>query len=195
MIGDEPTYRSPVSVGPLRQGEILSSVDQHVIQLSEQVVEASVTFRVKSHPFAVVLSQDCDLAQDFSGRASGLSSAVRQLIDDVLLCAVDLADNMKTGGSIATGSDIWKRIVQNKDDRFQYLRAVAADNDSQGAGIPPLLIDFKRAFTIPTEVLYGLLGKTIKRRTVLTSPYLEHLSSRYAYFISGVALPRDHHHS
>jgi hypothetical protein len=35
------------------------------------------------------------------------------------------------------------------------------------------------------------LGPT-RRRSVLNTPYLEHLSSRFAYFLSRIALPRDH---
>lgn len=188
MIGDESTYSSPVLAGPLRQGEILSSIDQHIVRLDGQM-----RIEIKTHPFVVVLAQDCDLAQDFSARAGDQALAVGQLVPNILLCEVDIAENMKAGRTIARGNDIWKRIVQNKDDRFQYLREIAIAVDGKGDGIPPLLIDFKRAFTLPTEALHVQLQATAHRRAVLKSPFLEHLSSRYAYFISRVALPRDHH--
>jgi hypothetical protein len=194
LTGDEPTYCVPVPVGALRQGEILSSVDQYIIILKAQSATELPDVTRKMHPFAVILSQDCDLAQDFAARfGDSAETALKQMIPNVLLCEVDIADNTKTGGTIARGSDIWKRIIQNKDERFQYLRGIAADSDAEGKGVPHLLIDFKRTFTLPTEMLYGQLQGVAKRRAVLASPYVEHLSSRYAYFISRVALPRDHH--
>jgi hypothetical protein len=54
-------------------------------------------------------------------------------------------------------------------------------------------IDFKRYFTIPADETYRRveLGEA-QRRCVLQSPYLEHLSSRFAYYLSRVALPLDH---
>jgi hypothetical protein len=60
-------------------------------------------------------------------------------------------------------------------------------------GLPELAIDFKRYFTVPTDEVYRRieLGEA-RRRCLLISPYLEHLSSRYAYFLSRIALPVDH---
>lgn len=190
---DGSTYALPVFAGPLRQGEILSSVEQFVVHINTQDPEGPVGVRIKRHPFAVVLAQDCDLAQDFKGRSGDSAPEPKLIIPNILLCEVDLAENLKAGGTIAPGSDIWKRIVQNKDERFQYLRGVSTDVDALGIGIQPLLVDFKRTFTVSTELLYEQLQKATKRRTVLTSPYLEHLSARYASFISRVALPYDHH--
>jgi hypothetical protein len=94
---------------------------------------------------------------------------------------------------IAAGSDIWKRIIHNKDDRFQHLRQIPPESDLAAIGIAALIVDFKRIFTLPTEILYGQLQRSAKRRAVLTSPYLEHLSGRCAHFLSRVALPVDHH--
>lgn len=64
---------------------------------------------------------------------------------------------------------------------------------SRGEGAPELVIDFKRYFTLPTGELYRwiALGET-RRRCRLRSPYMEHLSSRFAYFLSRVALPEDY---
>jgi hypothetical protein len=144
------------------------------------------------HPFAIVLAQDCDLAQDFMGRRGEVKPKL--LVPNILMCEVDLAENLKGDAErIARGSDIWKRVEQNQDDRFQFLREVAPDTDALGEGVGPLLVDFKRTFTLPTDGLYEQLLRVAKRRSVLTSPYREHLSSRHAHFISRVALPLDHH--
>jgi hypothetical protein len=188
-----PTYRLATSTGSLRQGEILSSVNQHIIKSLPESPSGAVTVELITHPFAVVLTQDCDLAQDFSGRTKGTDVAIKQGIPNVLLCELDLAENMKRNGSIAAGSDIWKRVIQNKDDRFQYLREVSPESDLEASGIEALIVDFKLIFTLPTDVLYRQLDTVVRRRCVLISPYVEHLCSRYAYFLSRVALPIDHH--
>ena len=137
------------------------------------------------YPYAIVLSQACDLTQDFSSRQNGKSQ-----LPDVLFCQLPTADALKAG---CGGSDIWKRVKQNKDERYHFLEKVPIDSDAAGEGLPEMGIDFKRYFTLPTEEVYRWieLGQT-KRRAVLCSPYLEHLSSRFAYFMSRVGLPRDH---
>ena len=91
------------------------------------------------------------------------------------------------------GSDIKKRIRQNKDERYQYLRVVQPEQDALGEGFPGLLLDFKRYFTLSTGDLYNQVQTTAKRRAVLSPSYLEHLSTRFFYFQARVALPQDHY--
>lgn len=189
---DGETYIRANSGGPLRQGEILSSIEQYIAQVSGRGAGYPVDVKLKLHPFAVVLTQGCDLAQDFAGREDEAQG--RLLIPNVVLCEVDLAQNLKGDSErIAPGSETWKRVTQNQVDRFQYLREIMSADDALNEGIPALLVDFKRIFTLPTDGLYEQLLRVAKRRTVLASPYREHLSSRHAHFISRVALPKDHH--
>ncbi len=192
MAVDGPTYDASIAGSPLRQGEILSSVEQYIVRASTQGADHPVDAKRKLHPFAVVLAQDCDLAQDFAGRQNEIQ--VRLLIPNIMMCELDLAESLKGDTDrIAKGPDIWKRIIQNKDDRFQYLRAIAPEFDALAQGIAALLADFKRTFTLPTDGLHEQLQRVTKRRAVLMSPYREHLSFRHAHFISRVALPLDHH--
>jgi hypothetical protein len=142
------------------------------------------------HPFAVILTQDCDLEQDFNVRQKqGVSD---KLLPSILFCEVATAEEL-FGRVKSLGSKAWERIRINKDERYHFLQKVEPVDDVQGEGLPELGIDFKRYFTIPTEEIYWRVqqGK-VKRRCVLQSPYLEHLSSRFAYFLSRVALPEDH---
>ena len=189
---DESTYNPAASGGPLRQGEILSSVEQYIVKASDQGAEQPVDVKKKLHPFAVVLTQECDLAQDFVGRQDEVQ--FRLLIPNVMMCEVDLAENLRGDTDrVAKGTELWKRIIQNQTDRFQYLRAIAPEFDALGQGVAALLVDFKRTFTLPTDGLYEQLQRVASRRAVLMSPYREHLSSRHAHFTSRVALPLDHH--
>ena len=73
------------------------------------------------------------------------------------------------------------------------MQKVDATCDGLQQGLPELTIDFKRYFTIPTDEVYKRIEiSETKRRCVLVGPYLEQLSSRFAYFIGRVALPEDH---
>jgi hypothetical protein len=81
----------------------------------------------------------------------------------------------------------------NKHERYHFLQLVEPSCDAQGTGLVELGIDFKRYFTLPTEEVYKRVEiGSAKRRCVLESPYLEHFSTRFAYYLSRVALPQDH---
>ena len=182
----------------LRQGELLSEVKEIVCDI-QSLTEDVPEFLEKSHPFAFVLSQDCDLDWDFAARLS--QQKLQRLIPNVLLCEVkrakiraqEIVDS--EGSKDSNKSRIWSRIKQNKDERYQFFESIEKCHDLQQEDeiIGELVIDFKRYFTVPTDELYVRIknGET-KRRCRLIHPYLEHLSSRFAYFQSRVALPEDH---
>lgn len=172
----------------LRQGEILSNViriqlDLKFLGMQEHRVEPV------EHGYAVVLTQDCHLEQDFKAR-QGLNKPDK-LLPNVFFCHVATAQQLRGAAGITT--DIWRRISQNKDERYHFLQKIGAVLDALQKGLPELGIDFKHYFTIPTDEIYRRIEMgEAKRRCVLISPYLEHFSSRFAYFLSRVALPEDH---
>ena len=88
---------------------------------------------------------------------------------------------------------MWRRVRENKDERFHYLRLVRSEEDALSQGLPYLAVDFKRYFTIPTDEMYAQLQAEARRRARLVSPYLEHFCSRFAYFQQRIALADDHH--
>ncbi len=173
---------------PLRQGEICSELIQvhlavDTVGLAESAVEQKV------HPYAVILTQDCDLEQDFKARHG--QNKPDKMIPNLLFCEIVTAEQLR--GTTGITSELWKRIRQNKDERYHFLQKVEPGDDAAGKGLPELGMDFKRYFTLPTEEVYKRIeiGEA-KRRCVLVSPYLEHLSTRFAAFLSRVALPQDH---
>jgi len=111
-------------------------------------------------------------------------------LPNVLLCEVSSATELK--GAVPLGKDIWKRIIQNKDERYQFLQGVPPLLDATKEGLPELGIDFRRYFGIPTDELYEQFNLRARRRCRLISPYKEHFMNRYAHFIARVALPSDH---
>ena len=169
----------------LRQGEILSGLIRFTLDPTKIGESEPSVVRVE-YPYAVVLSQACDLEQDFRGRQEGKPPQ----LPDVLFCQLPTAQDLKAS---CPSPDIWKRVKQNKDERYHFLENIPLDCDRAGAGIPELGIDFKRYFTLPTTEVYQWLKRgDTQRRSVICSPYLEHLSSRFAYFLSRVGLPHDH---
>lgn len=164
-----------------RQAEILSGVTEYVYDPQTSEVEAA------THPYCVVLSQDCDLLRDFEDRKEDRPSPLNGVLIFLARPASDLRDMVK-------GSDIRKRIIQNNDERYHVMEATPVDADASGEGIPALVIDFRRFFTMPAKTLYYQCGLEAgaKRRCVLSIPYKEHLQSRLAFYLARVALPSPH---
>ncbi|HSB11889.1 MAG TPA: hypothetical protein VLM38_20555 [Blastocatellia bacterium] len=173
----------------LRQGEILTDIVQVKLQLDSLTEETAFIDSV-NHPYAIIVSQDCDLIQDFGARNNaGVSSD--KLLPSVLFCEVVTAEELR--GREGIKSDIWKRIRANKDERYQFLEKVQPQDDACDVGLPELGIDFKRYFSLPTEEVYYRLDLDTKRRCRLVTPYAEHVSSRFCYYLVRIALPRDHY--
>jgi hypothetical protein len=182
---------SPAGPGSsLRQGEILTDLDEFRLDVSALGSDA-ITGQPFRHPFAVLLTQDCDLEQDFTARQKGVVSD--KVLPSLLFCEAAKAEELfsRLGGRRKE----WERmnIDKNKNERYHFLQKVDASCDTLQVGLPELGVDFKRYFAIPTDEVYRRieLGEA-KRRCVMSSPYLEHLSSRFAYFLSRIALPLDH---
>lgn len=181
--------------GPLRQGEIISGLVQ--IQLATGTErefpseDAEIPIRRIEFPYAIVISQDCDLDWDFKHRKEP-STFLDKVMPNTLFCELYPAEELRhrPGGSINSG--IWSRIRTNKDERYHFLQRVEVGDDAISEGLPELALDFKRCFSIPTDELYLQFVSQAKRRCRIVSPYLEHLAVRVFYYHSRVALPADH---
>lgn len=160
----------------LNQAEILGNLAQYVYD------PASGRATESYHPFTVVLSQDCDLAQAFDNPAT---------VNEVLVFEVHTEEEVRA--AVQGGKD-FDRLVKNLNERFQYLEAVPPELDLSGLGTPPLFIDFKRFFAVrPSEVYRQCtLAHGAQRRCRLQSPYREHLQARAAFYLQRVMLPHMH---
>lgn len=172
----------------MRQGELVSNLVQFAIDLPT-LGQEEIALDSQTHPLAIVVSQDCDLMWDHEERRKPDPSGYK-LLPNILFCEVITAADLR--GRNRLDSDIWKRVVQNKDERYHFLRSVDPVDDAGREGIADLAIDFKRYFTIKTDEVYAQLAIEARRRARLISPYLEHLCDRFAYFQQRVALPEDH---
>lgn len=192
MGKDIRIYVPSAKEGALRQGEVITSLAQ--VKLSKNSIDSEKGpfegDRIR-HPFAVVVSQDCDLVWDFEARQQGHEAVPEhRLLPNVLFCETSTAESLK--GREGINSAIWRTIKNNKDERYHFLEKVSSSEDALAEGLPELAIDFKRYFTMPTQEVYARLKLGAACRCRLVSPYLEHLSTRFYAFQSRVALPRNH---
>jgi hypothetical protein len=166
----------------LRQGEIISDLTYYFYD-SEAAQTKALTF-----PLSIIVSQDCDLLADFNARQNGSESQIRS----VLLFEVDMFEEAKDG--LEKGSQAKKKVRQNQTERYHFLEGAPKEFDTLGVGLPDLLIDFRRFFTLPPVEVYRQTkeGGGAKRRTRLEMPYREHLQTRMAFYLQRVGLPRPH---
>ena len=195
-----PLCYLPPQVSALRQGEILGDVYEHVPQFPPIRVEEGQPIPINSiyHEYLVVMSPDCDLEWDFKARYPDPESQERLIslteISKVssIIPQVFLAEGYKIErivAQVARGTDIWRRIEQNQDERYHHLVASPIGTPPIGE-LPDLYIDFKKSLSIPTQSIYdGIRINGVRRLALIPEIYIHHLMHRYYGFLSRVALP------
>lgn len=142
------------------------------------------------HARMIVLHSDCDLLQDFNYRSS--RSATQpfdegdpNVTPEALLC--DLFEEAEIRLRIA-GSDIFKRIKRNQDERYHHL--TSNPGGGTGPSLPDLFIDFKKTFSVTPGALYeGIQVAGIQRIALVPPIYLQDIMHRFFGFQSRVGLP------
>jgi hypothetical protein len=154
---------------------------------SEAAQEIAIVTR--SLPYAVVLSQECDLHQDQQNRTSQKQTTQDKYLHSVLLGPAYPAESFKAGQHLKLlnvlcqtwGSDRWKSLQQNNIDRFHFLPAAGP------LQVPDMVIDFKHFLTAPRGTLVNL--KPGAYIASLGQLFRENLSQRFANFLARIALP------
>ena len=175
--------------GPLRQGEILSGIQELRFDASRL---AKRSFHLKrpwseraSHPWSIVLSPACDLEWDFQYRQKPGESENKRLTH-LLLCDLEDEASVRDGSRIKNRSDRDK-AKSNREERWHYLPAGTADD---GRRLVEFYVDFKRLFSVQTEFVYAAVNLgLILRNGYLKGPWVQHLSHRFTYFLGRVGLP------
>ena len=143
------------------------------------------------HPYAVVVSQDCDLEWDWHAREAGETGNAAKLMSSVLFCEIQPAIDIRQTPDINNAA--WNFIKTNRDIRYQFLQKVESEFDLLNTGLPEMVVDFKRYFTIPIDEAYTRLSiSEMQRRCYFNPPYLQELATRFYYYQYRVALPEPH---
>ena len=188
MSAPTSIYRRAFAAGALRQGEIVSNVLEARLRL-ETIYASPPVVDYTRHEYAVVVSQDCDLDWDWNARMSG--DKQDKLLSGILFCEAKPADRL----AYERGYNRRERnlLRQNRDERYQFLQKVDFESDLQENGVPELVVDFKRYFSLSAEEAdFRLENKELQRRCLFEYPYLQHLITRFWNFQGRVALPEQH---
>lgn len=170
-----------------KQGEIIESLYEFRPKALESETidtEQPIKFDRINYPFAIIVSQDCDLEWDYKAR-SNQTSDDKQL-QHVLFCSLFLPDEIRVRSKL--NSDVFRRVKQNQDERYHHLMESCIEETDQM--LPELYADFKAIFALPLEFAYSLIDKGIaSRKGTLPSPYLEDFMHRLYGFLGRVATP------
>lgn len=136
------------------------------------------------HPYAIIISQDCDLEWDYRARHGQVPDD--KLLAHVLFCDLFLPNEIRSGGRL--NSELFRRVKQNQDERYHHFDA--APIHETGQALPELYADFKATFSLPVEFVYSLTsGGKATRRGFLPAPYLQDFIQRLYSFLGRVAIP------
>ena len=171
----------------LQQGDILRSILH--LQYIEDLEGDMVIHRIE-YPRVVVLSQACDLQQDWNSR--NRSNDDKELFS-ILVSPLYNWEHFLDGEHLdhlgmsmvdyRSGSSTAKRIIMhNKNPRYHYL-----DKFPTHSGLPALIVDFKHFFSVDIGVARGARPSHFICR--LNKLYREHLSQRFSAFLSRIGLP------
>jgi hypothetical protein len=182
-------YRASDKNVSLRQGEILTGVIQYrpiADKLSQHAQE--IPFETILHPYAIVITQDCDLDWDYKARNSQ-ESQLSKLLNSVILCEITEAKEIRETADNMNSKE-WKLVESHRHERFYFFEIIPPESEVEKQGLPELTADFKKVFALDAATLYRQIELgMVRRRTILVSPYLEHFSKRYYSFHGRVALP------
>jgi hypothetical protein len=185
-------YKTSDEKEAIRQGEILTSVTQFkpVPDQSSSSFE-NISFRQILHPYAIVVSQDCDLDWDYTARQN--QDKANKLLNSILFCEVYIAQEIRSDKTLNINSADWNLVKSNRHQQYHFFEKVPSECELSHDGLPELTVDFKKIFAIDSDFLYYQINtKRATRRTVLISPYVQHFSNRYHEFHGRVALPAPH---
>ncbi len=164
----------------IHQGDIFSGV---TFVENATTSDSILTIAERKLPYAVVLSQDCDLLQDFKGREEGKHD---KYLPSIMISPAYPAEILRSGNHLedysqSFNTDSFKQLRQNNNGRYHFIHS----DDS--LNVPELVIDFKHYFTIPRAVAYSVMFSGY----IVTIAYLfrENLSLRFCNYLSRIGLP------
>ena len=184
----EPAPTEP----PLRQGELLRNVWLHVAGTVRELAQGTqLDITSVRHELLVPLNADCDLYWDYEERFPAdqpptTDQTLPHLVPFVILCGAYTQQEVRNREGVNQG--VWRRIEQNQDERYYHLPAAPIGNPATG-DLPGLVLDFKKAYGIPTPALYDGMAHGVLRVAMIPPVYLHDLMHRFYAFHSRVALP------
>lgn len=174
----------------LAQGDILRDVEyiEYATEESGNIEVSKIVF-----PLIIVLTQDCDLAQDDDFRWSEeakpnqdkwlMSVLVAPLYNqEHILSGEHLTElNMKMGPINTRGKTAVNNLMNNETPRYHHI------NFPETVPVPPSVIDFKHYFAVNVAHLKKLKEKNYVCQ--VSDLYREDISHRFTSFLARIGLP------
>jgi hypothetical protein len=187
-------YEPSPSDGPLRQAEVLKDVVEPRVLSS---AEGSVQFVQMPHPLSVVMSQDCDLEQDYNLRFPlGETPRTPEDVDreanalqTVILCDAYETENMEEYFPAKLSKAERRLVAGNRNERYHCLGEATCPG---GEVMAPVMLDLRTPYAVPAAILYEQLADTdagATRLGVVPVIYSHDLMQRFFSYQARVALP------
>ncbi|NDV60975.1 hypothetical protein G0Q06_00765 [Puniceicoccales bacterium CK1056] len=169
------------------QGDIVENVEfiEEVVEDQGRLLISKIVF-----PFCVILTQDCDLQQDYTFRQADKGSQDKYLIS-VLVAPLYNVEHFRTGDHLSNlkyrmNPKRWKNtegtfIKNNQNPRYHYLEF------PDTVQIPNSVVDFKHYFSSKITHLEKI--KSHGSSWSMPELFREDLSQRFASFMSRIGLP------
>jgi hypothetical protein len=189
-----PLVYEPPADGQVRQAELLTSVLEYQPARPDAASDG-IAFRQVKHPLIVVMSQDCDLEQDFNIRLPSDADPLpldeaenhRNALTHMLLCDAYTESELTQRLPDSFGSKERRFLAQNQNER--YHRLDQAKIDGTDTEVDPLFIDFRRHFGVPSSHIYQQFADdTAGRLARLPVYYLHDLVDRFYGYLARVAI-------
>lgn len=178
--------------GQIHQGDIFRDID--CIERAD-IIDGHVEISKIRYPYVIVLSQECDLTQDYSERNKEGSDSVTwdKILPNVIVAPLYNYEHFRTGEHLSNfgykmATDYGnpkktpaKTLVQNNNPRYQYLEF------DESIPLVPTVVDFKHFFTVDISGLY--LVKESHYVCSLDVLFRERVSQRFANFLARIGLP------
>jgi len=168
------------------QGDIFSDVEfiEHAVERNGQVEIAKVVF-----PLVIVLTQDCDLEQDYTVRWSRKETNEDKMLFSVLVAPLYNVEHLRAGEHLSDLDRTMQKINSkaagtlrnNQTPRYHYVEF------PDDVPIVPSVIDFKHYFSVNVEYLKK--RKSNHFICKVAEIYREDISQRFASFLSRIGLP------
>ncbi len=171
----------------LSQGDIIRNVEwiESVYEKSGNIEISKILF-----PLVIVLTQACDLAQDYNARNKENSNQDKHLLS-VLVAPIYNVDHVLEGSQLSEiGRNMnsfkknktpHKNLLKNTDPRYHYLKF------PDTIPVVPSVIDFKHYFAVNVNYLNKVKKKEFMCK--VSEIYREQISLRFANFLSRIGLP------
>ncbi len=172
----------------ISQGDIYRN-----IELIEYVAEkeGKVEIPIITFPLVMVLTQECDLEQDYKFRYGRLKKGTQdKYLISVLVSPLYNLEHVLDGEHLSElnlkmepiprKGTAGNYLFQNERPRYHYI------DFPQDITIPPSVIDFKHYFTVNVEYLRKHKDNFVCR---VSPVYREDISQRFASFLSRIGLP------